>query len=344
MATAVAGPERLSELVRCPRCRGPVAVGGCAGCGAPCRAEGPVVNFLGDQAFLLPAHNDAAVAAWLLENWQRWDALPPGAGPGQLADGGVTAADLERAAAGSTFQQIRNDVRRVVAGTAAPSPTVEFMLAKSQVGPDSVVLDVGCSAGRHLWELAPRAPRFLAGVDIQLFPLAVGAFAWQARGEPRPPLWCCASALSLPFQDGAFSHVNSFVTLSVVPIRAALAELTRVLAPGGRLTVTLEGMGYWRRDWDALPRFSRGRLNLLRRWAGERLLRCGLNWQGHRLLRRLSGHTQFTRPTIERVVRRAGLAVEECQVLGEYKNRPLLFGLTLRKPGAPPSTRGDSVN
>jgi SAM-dependent methyltransferase len=321
----------LSDLLRCPRCRGPVGDGACGTCGAPCRAEGPVVNFLGDQAFLLPGHNDVSVAAWLLDNWKRWDELPSGTAPAQLT--GVAAADLERVIAGSTFGQIRNDIRRIVEGAAAPSPTVEFMLERSQVGPDSVVLDVGCSAGRHLWELSPRTPRLLAGVDIQLFPLAVGAFAWQTRAVPRQPLWCCASALSLPFRDGVFTHVNSFVVLSVVPTRAALTELGRVLAPGGRLTVTLEGMGYWRRDWDALPALSRGRLNLLRRWAGERLLRCGLDWQGHRLLRRLCGHTQFTRPTIERVVRRAGLVIEECRVLGEYRNRPLLFGLILRKQG-----------
>src|SRR4051812_43031557 len=99
------------------------------------------------------------------------------------------------------------------------------------------------------------------------------------------------------------------------------------------MLVTLEGMGYWKRNWDESRRLSRERLNLLRRWTGERLLRWGLDWQENRFLRRLSGHNQFTRPTIERIMRRAGLEIEQCQVLTEFQGLPLLFGLTLRKQG-----------
>src|SRR5262249_4052053 len=218
--------------------------------------EGRVFTSLGAQASRRPRGNEGGMAAWLVEHWRRGDALPAGAAPAGLAEA-VAAGDLDRMITGSTFGQIRNDIRRVVTGTAAPSPTVEFMLARSQVGSESVVLDVGCSAGRHLWELRPRSPRLLAGVDIQLFPLAGGARAGPAAGATHQPLWCCASALALPFRDGTFTQVNSFVTLSYVPARAALAEVARVLAPGGRVTLTLEGMGYWRRAWEAAPLVSR---------------------------------------------------------------------------------------
>lgn len=339
MATAVSPPELLSDTLCCARCRGPRQRddGTCADCGAPWCGVGPVVNFLGDAGFLMPAKNDLSMAAWLQDHRGRWDSLPPGAPLSyeQLADETVSASEIDRMVAGSTFAQIRNDLRQILDGVPTPSVTVQFMQSQTRIGPDSTVLDVGCSSGRHLWELVPRNPRSLTGVDVQLFPLAAGALAWQRRDLPRQPTWCCASILNLPFHDGAFSHVHCFGTLSVVPVQAALAELKRVLAPGGQMMVTLEGMGYWKRNWDAAPVFSRERVNLFRRWLAERLLRCGLDWQQHPLLRRLSGHNQFTRPTIELAIRRAGLVIEECQVLNEYKQRPLLFGLTLRKGDGP---------
>jgi SAM-dependent methyltransferase len=339
MIAQVAGVNLLHELVCCPRCRGPLRIGGtaCAACGAACGQEGSIINFLDAGAFMMPSQRDVPLVPWLVENRRRFDAARGGPGPtdfGPLADGVVTAQEIHRLASGTTLQQILNDLKRILDGTAAPSPTVEFMLEQTTIGPDSMVLDVGCSAGRHLWEIAPRSPRLMAGADIQFFPLAVGARAWQAAQAPCQPSWCAANILSLPFKDGAFTHVHCFVTLSVVPIRAAMAELVRVLAPGGQLIVTVEGMGYWQRAWDQSSFFSRERIHLLRRWLGERLLRLGANWQQAPLLRKLAGHMQYTRPTLERIMNRAGLDIEAFRVLTEYNHLPLLFGLRLRKRAA----------
>jgi SAM-dependent methyltransferase len=229
------------------------------------------------------------------------------------------------------FLQIANDLKRILEGTPAPSETVDFMLSAAHIGSDSRVLDVGCSCGRHLWELTPRSPRLLAGVDISLFSLAVGGCVWEVQGIPTRPRWCCASALQLPFKDGSFTHVNSFVTLSVVPIRAALRELARVLAPGGRITCTVEGTGFWQSNWDSTAPLSLQRVHLLRWLAGNKLLQFGLDWQRHAFSRRLAGCTQFTPKTICRIVQEAGFSVEKWEVLRAYKNQPRLLGVVARK-------------
>ncbi|MEJ7636574.1 MAG: class I SAM-dependent methyltransferase [Singulisphaera sp.] len=104
----------------------------------------------------------------------------------------------------------------------------------------------------------------MAGVDIDFFALTAGAKAWDLRGAWPSPAWICASALALPFRDASFSHLNSIGTVVLLPFRAALREFARVLRPGGRLTITVEGMGMWRRYWDIAPVLGWRRLNLLR--------------------------------------------------------------------------------
>jgi SAM-dependent methyltransferase len=320
----------------------------CGRCAAPCRWEGPVLNFLGEKAFQLPAANDISVAVWLVEDRSHLAAVIDGVksphGPAKeypgeklSANSSFSAADVAHMVASVPFLQIANDLQRILEGTPAPSETVDFMLSAAHIGPESRVLDVGCSCGRHLWELTPRSPRLLAGVDISLFSLAVGARVWEAQGILPRPRWCCASALQLPFKDESFTHVNSFVTLSVVPVRSALRELSRVLAPSGRITCTVEGTGFWQSNWDSAAALSLQRVHLLRWLVGNKLLQCGLDWQRYAFSRRLAGCTQFTPKTICRIVQKAGFVVEKWEVLRAYKTQPRLLGLVARKqPGERP--------
>jgi SAM-dependent methyltransferase len=344
MVVQVLVADPFLDVVCCPRCRGPLPGGLCARCGANCRAEGPVLNFLGDGGIRMPRRNDLALANWLLANRARvGEALAElkmarvrnGHIGGSAALGGdeaVTPEDVAHMLDSGPFCQILNDLKRFAEGTSAPSETVNFLLAHSAIGPDSRILDAGCSCGRHLWELASKRPGLLVGVDIHFLALVVGALAWRGAGMPATPRWCCASVLQLPFQGGSFTQVNSFVTLTGVPVRAGLAELARVLAPAGRLVFTVEGMGYWRSCWDEAAPFSGQRLQLLRWWVGDRLLEAGLDWQRHPLSRRLAGWTQFSAKTIRRFAERAGLVVECHEVLRRYRGRPSLLGFVARKP------------
>ena len=58
----------------------------------------------------------------------------------------------------------------------------------------------------------------------------------KASARSSPVAWALADALRLPFPDGAFDCVtNAFLLRNLADLRAGLAEMARVLKPGGRL-------------------------------------------------------------------------------------------------------------
>jgi ubiquinone/menaquinone biosynthesis C-methylase UbiE len=89
-------------------------------------------------------------------------------------------------------------------------------------------LDLGCGTGRNL-PLLPAAARAV-GVDPCAQSLA------RARRRSPGSLLVQARAEALPFRDGAFDTVASGLVLcSVTDPPAAVAEMLRVLAPGGSI-------------------------------------------------------------------------------------------------------------
>ena len=87
-------------------------------------------------------------------------------------------------------------------------------------------LDVGCGTGRNL----PLYTGFAVGID----PCAE-SLEKAKRRAPNVPL-VRASAHALPFREGAFDTVVSGLVFCSVPdARRGLAEVKRVLKPGGRL-------------------------------------------------------------------------------------------------------------
>jgi len=95
-------------------------------------------------------------------------------------------------------------------------------------------LDVGCGSSRVLGAL----PRGSIGVDLLIRKLR------HARRFDRRLVQ--ASALRLPFRDGAFEQVVCSNLLELVPRDGkALDEIVRVLAPAGRLIVSTPDYGRW---------------------------------------------------------------------------------------------------
>jgi len=96
--------------------------------------------------------------------------------------------------------------------------------------PDGVVLDLACGTGRYTRRLADRfGTARVIGLDIS------PAMLRQARTESPDLTFVRGSAQSLPVYSGALSAVVSFGALHLFPDPAgALAEVGRVLAPGGR--------------------------------------------------------------------------------------------------------------
>lgn len=102
------------------------------------------------------------------------------------------------------------------------------------------MLDVGCGTGVFAERLVARHPEQpVTGVDV-----SPGMLAEARRKLSDVPNVCFveASATALPFPDAAFDVVVSASVLRYVPDReAALREMYRVLAAGGRMVVL---------DWD----------------------------------------------------------------------------------------------
>lgn len=106
------------------------------------------------------------------------------------------------------------------------------------------VLDVGCGPG-WLWEAAARR-RPCVALELTLADLSAGMVdealgrarqvaGWRVRGQ-------CADAMALPFADGAFDVVVASHMLYHLPVPArGVAEIARVLAPGGTALIATNG-------------------------------------------------------------------------------------------------------
>jgi SAM-dependent methyltransferase len=115
------------------------------------------------------------------------------------------------------------------------------------VRPGDLLLDLGCGAGRHAFESYRRGARVVA-LDYSAAELkdVAGLFAAMSdSGEAGTEPGSLAAttngdACRLPFADDSFDRIIASEVLEHVPDdEAALAELARVLRPGGTLAATV---------------------------------------------------------------------------------------------------------
>lgn len=166
--------------------------------------------------------------------------------------------------------------------------TVDF--SRFPVGPGDRVLDLGSGNGRHTFE-AFRRGATVVSADHDAAGLAdVGRMCGAMRLEGEVPagslsLLVCTDARRLPFAGGAFNRIIAAEVLEHVPDdETAMAELYRVLAPGGLLAVTVPRWFPERVCW-ALSReyhdVPGGHVRIYtRRVLGGRLSRAGLTRYG----------------------------------------------------------------
>ena len=108
-------------------------------------------------------------------------------------------------------------------------------------------LDVGCGGGRYSFAMALMGAQSVVGVDVSESGLADCRNRGQRLGYSNVTFQQ-ASALALPFPDGAFDFVCcSGVLHHTAGVEKGLREIHRVLKPGGSLYLLLYGSGgiFW---------------------------------------------------------------------------------------------------
>jgi SAM-dependent methyltransferase len=107
------------------------------------------------------------------------------------------------------------------------------------VRPGELVLDLGCGAGRHAFEASRRGARVVA-FDYSAAELKDVAAMFAALEPAQLAVGVNGDATRLPFADGVFDRVIAAEVLEhIVDDEAAMAELARVLRPGGTMAVTV---------------------------------------------------------------------------------------------------------
>ena len=125
--------------------------------------------------------------------------------------------------------------------------TVDF--TRFAIAPGERVLDLGCGFGRHAFEAYRRGAHVVA-VDrsqdeVEQVTAMFRAMAGGGEGPPGNVARAVrADLLSLPFPDASFDVVMASEVLEHVPAdELAIAEIARVVRPGGRVAVTVPR--YW---------------------------------------------------------------------------------------------------
>jgi len=156
------------------------------------------------------------------------------------------------------------------------------------VGPGDRVLDLGCGGGRHAYEAYRRGADVIAcdTSTSELATVATMTAAMRTAGEVTGPAQArpvAGDARALPFGSDVFDRVVAAEVLEHIPDdQRALAEIARVLRPGGLLAVTVPA------------------------WLPERIC-WRLSDEYHNVP---GGHVRIhTRPELEAKLRRAGLTV-----------------------------------
>lgn len=203
--------KQTSALIRCPACRrGFLSIGeGVSARCAECRKEFPVADGMID---LLPAVKQTPHFAQRAMEW------PP----------------LVRIYESRLWR--RSPFLAVPFGFSFEKEQ-EYVLRALDLQPDARVLDLACGPGIYTRPIARAVTRGVTiGLDLSLPMLSYATARAHDEGVGNI-IWLRASAMEIPLADAALDCVNCCGALHLFPdVPRVLAEVARVLKPGGRFT------------------------------------------------------------------------------------------------------------
>ena len=124
----------------------------------------------------------------------------------------------------------------------------EQLLAPLHLKPGARVLETGCGTCRDTVHLASHAARVVA-TDLSADMIRGGRSAIAGSDAIRRVRFSVADATALPFAAGVFDAAYHFGGLNLFrDIRQGLAEMARVVRPGGRVVAGDEGLAPWLAD------------------------------------------------------------------------------------------------
>ena len=244
--------------------------------------------------------------------------------------------------------------------------TVDY--ARLGVSPDDRVLDLGCGFGRHAYQAARLGAQVVAfdfGADeVRNVQDTFGAMAVAGELDPVESRVGAVQgdALALPFADDAFDRVIASEILEHIPDDTrAMAELARVLRPGGTMAITVPRAGPEFINWslsDAYHNVPGGHIRIYRQsQLVERLEGTGMRATGHHhahglhapywWLKCLVGTTNDTNPAVAAYHRLLVWDIEKAPRVTRVTERVLnpLMGKSLvvylMKPGRTDPARAD---
>jgi ubiquinone/menaquinone biosynthesis C-methylase UbiE len=114
------------------------------------------------------------------------------------------------------------------------------------------LLDLGCGTGDSWQKLGLQVEQCrIVGIDVQRDRARAAYLKYGGRGWN----YLCAAGENIPLADGSIDGVFCNVALPYMHLPRTLAELHRVLVPGGWLTATLHPFRFtWREFRSAFPK------------------------------------------------------------------------------------------
>lgn len=144
----------------------------------------------------------------------------------------------------ATSRKLAARARLHQAYSVAETPWFEWVASRLPLRAGDAVLDIGCGPG---WFWAASAAVVPAGIELALADQSAGMVAEAVERCTALPFGSVtgveANAAALPFAEGSFDVVVAMHMLYHLPDPAvAIAEMARVLKPGGTLAVTTNGV------------------------------------------------------------------------------------------------------